>query len=89
MIPLQWFQLFDEREIQVLISGAEVAINVEDLMVNTHYSGTKDLTCTHGGHHLQLALVVFFPMPTSTFTDVHMGMHCNLHCMVVVVIVSV
>ncbi len=38
VIPLQWFQLFDEREIQVLISGAEVAINVEDLMVNTHYS---------------------------------------------------
>ena len=31
-----WFQLFDEREIQVLISGAEVAINVEDLTVNTH-----------------------------------------------------
>ena len=36
VIPLQWFQLFDEREIQVVISGAEVAINVEDLMVNTH-----------------------------------------------------
>ena len=36
VIPLQWFQLFDEREIQVLISGAEVAINVEDLMVNIH-----------------------------------------------------
>ena len=45
VIPLQWFQLFDEREIQVLISGAEVAINVEDLMVNTHYSGTFIQVC--------------------------------------------
>ena len=47
VIPLQWFQLFDEREIQVLISGAEVAINVEDLMVNTHYSGIDLRTCVH------------------------------------------
>ena len=89
MIPLQWFQLFAKREIQVLISRAQVTMNVEDLMINTHYSGTKDLTCTLGGHRLQLALVVFFPMPTSTCTDVHMGMHCNLHCVAVVVIVSV
>ena len=35
------------RETHILISGAEVAINVEDLMVNTHYSGnfTAEHTC--------------------------------------------
>ena len=38
------------------------------------------------GHHLQLALLVFLLMPTSTFTDVHMGMHCNLHFVAMVVI---
>ena len=27
-------------------------------------------------------------MPTSTFTDMHMGMHCNLHCVTVVQVES-
>ena len=27
-----------------------------------------------------------FPVPTSTITDEHMGMHCHLHCVAVVVV---
>ena len=39
VIPAQWLTLFDQYELQVLISGAQVAINVEDLKNNTLYYG--------------------------------------------------
>ena len=39
VIPVQWLTLFNQHELQVLISGAEVAIDVEDLRSNTKYSG--------------------------------------------------
>ena len=45
LILLQWFQLLGKREIQVLISGAEVSINVEGIMVKAHYSGTSMCVC--------------------------------------------
>ena len=32
-------------------------------------------TYTHGGHQLQLALVVFLSMPASPFSDVHKDRH--------------
>lgn len=39
VIPLEWLQMFNEREIQVLVSGAQVPINIEDLKLHTTYSG--------------------------------------------------
>lgn len=39
VIPVQWLGLFNQRELQVLISGAEVPIDVSDLRRHTTYSG--------------------------------------------------
>ena len=39
VIPLQWLTIFNEMELQVLISGAQVPVDVEDLRENTIYSG--------------------------------------------------
>ena len=40
VIPLQWLTIFNEMELQVLISGAQVPVDVDDLRANTVYSGT-------------------------------------------------
>ena len=40
VIPLRWLRLFNQFELQVLISGAEVPIDIGDLRNNTKYSGT-------------------------------------------------
>ena len=39
VVPLAWLRLFSQGELQVLISGAEVPIDVHDLRQNTTYSG--------------------------------------------------
>lgn len=39
VVPLEWLQMFDWRELQMLISGASVPIDLEDLMDNTRYGG--------------------------------------------------
>ena len=39
ILPLHWLRLFSQNEFQVLISGAEMPINVPDLRKNTAYSG--------------------------------------------------
>ena len=39
VIPAHWFSLFNQNELQVLISGAQVPIDVEDLKKNTNYGG--------------------------------------------------
>jgi len=39
LIDLDWLQMFDYRELQVLISGADREINVHDLKQNTTYCG--------------------------------------------------
>lgn len=41
VIPSKWLRLFSQNELQVLISGAEVPINIEDLRQNTSYLGTS------------------------------------------------
>lgn len=52
VVPLAWLRLFSQGELQVLISGAEVPIDVHDLRQNTTYSGKlcwrqlcEDLQC--------------------------------------------
>ncbi|XP_022110390.1 ubiquitin-protein ligase E3C-like [Acanthaster planci] len=39
VIDAEWLQMFDHQELQVLISGALVPIDVDDLKRNTKYSG--------------------------------------------------
>ncbi|XP_061191365.1 ubiquitin-protein ligase E3C-like [Saccostrea echinata] len=39
LINLEWLRMFDHHELQTLISGAMVPVNIEDLKQHTHYSG--------------------------------------------------
>ena len=39
VIPIQWLTLFNQEELQTLLSGAEVPINLSDLRAHTKYSG--------------------------------------------------
>jgi len=39
VIPKPWLQMFDENEMQVLISGDDKGINILDLKSNTQYEG--------------------------------------------------
>lgn len=39
LIPLAWLQIFNERELQMLVSGAQSKINVKELMKYTKYMG--------------------------------------------------
>jgi len=39
VINIEWLQIFDHRELQVLISGAPVPVDLDDLRANTNYSG--------------------------------------------------
>ena len=39
VIPLLWLTLFNEQELQTLISGTQSSIDLDDLYKHTHYSG--------------------------------------------------
>ncbi|XP_066601185.1 ubiquitin-protein ligase E3C [Prorops nasuta] len=39
VIPLDWLQMFNNKELQVLISGAQIPVDVNDLMLHTNYTG--------------------------------------------------
>ncbi|KAL4492014.1 hypothetical protein ABPG72_008435 [Tetrahymena utriculariae] len=39
VIPKNWLQMFNENEVQMLISGQEKGIDIEDLKSNTKYEG--------------------------------------------------
>lgn len=39
VIPPEWLQMFNNKELQVLISGAQVPVDVEDLKQHTVYAG--------------------------------------------------
>ncbi|XP_011796991.1 PREDICTED: ubiquitin-protein ligase E3C [Colobus angolensis palliatus] len=43
VVSLEWLRMFDQQEIQVLISGAQVPISLEDLKSFTNYSGMLSL----------------------------------------------
>lgn len=58
--------MFDHRELQTLVSGAEVAIDVEDMRKNAAYSGTSATAqvCFFTNHNLFslcLSFLVFLP----------------------------
>ena len=42
VIPLEWLRMFDHIELQTLISGAEVPIDVKDMKRNAVYSGESE-----------------------------------------------
>lgn len=44
VLPISWLYMFDTKEMQTLISGAEVPIDVDDLMKNTKYGGEYSQT---------------------------------------------
>lgn len=39
VINLEWLRMFDHHELQVLVSGASVPVDIEDLRQHTNYSG--------------------------------------------------
>lgn len=39
VVPLEWLQMFNNKEFQVLISGAQIPVDVEDLKQHTNYTG--------------------------------------------------
>ncbi len=45
VIDLDWVRMFDHQELQVLISGASIPIDVDDLRRHTNYSGK--CSCVH------------------------------------------
>lgn len=45
VLPISWLYMFNTKELQVLISGAEIPVDVDDLMKHTRYGG--DYTAEH------------------------------------------
>lgn len=43
VLPIEWLYMFSNKELQVLISGAEIPVDVEDLKQHTRYSGDFSL----------------------------------------------
>ncbi|CRK94907.1 CLUMA_CG008399, isoform A [Clunio marinus] len=39
VLPISWLYMFNTKELQVLISGAEIPVDVDDLMNHTRYGG--------------------------------------------------
>lgn len=39
VLPIQWLYMFSNKELQVLISGAEIPVDIDDLRLHTRYSG--------------------------------------------------
>lgn len=39
VLPISWLYMFNTKELQVLISGAEIPVDVDDLMTHTRYGG--------------------------------------------------
>lgn len=39
VVPVEWLYMFSNKELQVLISGAEIPVDCDDLRLNTKYGG--------------------------------------------------
>ncbi|XP_015688009.1 ubiquitin-protein ligase E3C [Protobothrops mucrosquamatus] len=60
VVNLEWLRMFDQQEIQVLISGAQVPISLEDLKTFTNYSG---------GYSADHPVIKIFWIVVESFTD--------------------
>ncbi|XP_063238622.1 ubiquitin-protein ligase E3C isoform X2 [Bacillus rossius redtenbacheri] len=39
VIPMEWLRMFNNKELQVLVSGAQIPVDVDDLRQHTNYAG--------------------------------------------------
>lgn len=60
VIPVEWLEMFTAKELQVLISGKDIPIDVEDLKNNTVYTG---------GYGLEDPTIIAFWNVVSSFSD--------------------
>ncbi|XP_054046383.1 ubiquitin-protein ligase E3C [Rissa tridactyla] len=60
VVNLEWLRMFDQQEIQVLISGAQVPISLDDLKSFTNYSG---------GYTADHPVIKIFWRVVESFTD--------------------
>ncbi|XP_062424822.1 ubiquitin-protein ligase E3C isoform X2 [Rhea pennata] len=60
VVNLEWLRMFDQQEIQVLISGAQVPISLDDLKSFTNYSG---------GYAADHPVIKIFWRVVESFTD--------------------
>jgi hypothetical protein len=45
VVKPRWVRMFNEAELQMLISGSSEGIDVDDLMAHTHYAGVCVCVC--------------------------------------------
>lgn len=43
IVPIEWLYMFSNKELQVLISGAEIPVDINDLMIHTRYGGDFEM----------------------------------------------
>ena len=54
VVNIDWLRMFNSAELQVLISGAPVPIDLQDLRQHTNYSGERNTLCQEKENQLQL-----------------------------------
>ncbi|XP_072763602.1 ubiquitin-protein ligase E3C [Anoplolepis gracilipes] len=64
VVPLDWLQMFNNKELQVLISGAQIPVDVNDLKLYTNYTG---------GYTPDHPTITAFWKVVSDFTDQQKG----------------
>ncbi|KFO37304.1 Ubiquitin-protein ligase E3C [Fukomys damarensis] len=72
VVSLEWLRMFDQQEIQVLISGAQVPISLEDLKSFTNYSDvltTDKAMFVEGGYSADHPVIKIFWRVVEGFTD--------------------
>jgi hypothetical protein len=60
VVNLEWLRMFDQNELQVLISGAHIPVDVEDLKQHTNYSGTSIWYYSSDENFLGITGIQFF-----------------------------
>lgn len=60
MIQPQWLHMFSNKELQILISGAEIPVDIDDLKRHTKYSG---------GYHENHPTIKLFWQVVEEFND--------------------
>lgn len=60
ILPIEWLYMFSNKELQVLISGAEIPVDVDDLRIHTRYGGD---------FNLEHPTIVLFWKVVEDFTD--------------------
>ncbi|XP_012278709.1 ubiquitin-protein ligase E3C [Orussus abietinus] len=64
VVPLDWLQMFNNKELQVLISGAQIPVDVNDLKQHTNYTG---------GYTLEHPTIAAFWKVVEEFDDTQKG----------------